>query len=113
MSGIAGNEESVRFLYFRLDPDAKNAEILRLLPMLGPFVTEFKGLRRDIEVAFNKLDEMENNKKNINNNNNNHNHNNNTVFSNTNDDASSVSYSSMLAMFIYRYLTEIGLFQFR
>merc|ERR1719350_2298648 len=67
----------------RLDPDCKNAEILRLLPLLGPFVTEFKGLRRDIDVACNKLDEMENNKKNANNNNNNHNHNNNTVFSNT------------------------------
>ena len=83
---------------FRLDPDSKNAEILRLLPLLGPFVTEFKGLRRDIDVACNKLEEMENNKKNTNNNNNNnnnnHNHNNNTVFSNTTDDASSIACSS-------------------
>merc|ERR1719228_2879402 len=77
----------------RLDPDSKNAEILRLLPLLGPFVTEFKGLRRDIDVACNKLEEMENNKKNTNNNNNNHNHNNNTVFSNTADDASSIACS--------------------
>ena len=77
-----------------MDPDSKNAEILRLLPLLGPFVTEFKGLRRDIDVACNKLEEMENNKKNTNNNNNNHNHNNNTVFSNTTDDASSIACSS-------------------
>ena len=83
-------------MFSRMDPDSKNAEILRLLPLLGPFVTEFKGLRRNIDVAFNKLDEIENNKKNTNNNNNNHNHNNNTVFSNTADDVSSFSCSSRI-----------------
>jgi hypothetical protein len=57
-------------------------------------VAELKGLRRDIDVACNKLDEIENNKKNANNNNKNHNHNNNTVFSNATDDASSIACSS-------------------
>ena len=51
-------------------------------------MTEFKVLRRDIDVLCNKLDETGNKKENMNNYKNEqyqkqHNHNNNTVFSNT------------------------------
>ena len=92
-------------LFFRLDPDTKNSEILRLLPLLTPFASDFVGLRAKIDKAFSQLEDIENAKKNLIHNNNNNNNinnvintiNNNSVFPCHADDTSSYSYSSKLS----------------
>ncbi|XP_023339856.1 potassium voltage-gated channel protein Shab [Eurytemora carolleeae] len=43
----------------RLDSDAKNAEILRLLPLMNPLASEFTGLKKTLEQAFSKIEEVE------------------------------------------------------
>ena len=87
----------MNIIVFRLDPDTKNSEILRLLPLLTPFATDFICLRRKINKAFTQLEEIENAKRNLlhnHNNNNNALHNNNSIFYSHNDDNSSQSYAS-------------------
>ena len=92
---------------FRLDPDTKNSEILRLLPLLTPFANDFVGLRQKIDRAFSQLEDIENAKRNLLHNHNNNNNinntinniNNNSLFSFHGDDASSYSYASKI-MFI-------------
>ena len=92
---------------FRLDPDTKNSEILRLLPLLTPFANDFVGLRHKIDKAFSQLEDIENAKRNLLHNHNNNNNinntinniNNNSLFSFPGDDASSYSYASKI-MFI-------------
>lgn len=86
----------------RLDPDTKNSEILRLLPLLTPFANDFVGLRHKIDKAFSQLEDIENAKRNLLHNHNNNNNinntinniNNNSLFSFPGDDASSYSYAS-------------------
>lgn len=86
----------------RLDPDTKNSEILRLLPLLTPFANDFVGLRHKIAKAFSQLEDIENAKRNLLHNHNNNNNinntinniNNNSLFSFPGDDASSYSYAS-------------------
>ena len=42
----------------RLDTDSKNAEILRLLPLMNPLAAEFNNLKKSLDVAFQKLEEV-------------------------------------------------------
>ena len=42
----------------RLDTESKNAEILRLLPLLNPLAAEFGNVKRSLDLAFNKLEEV-------------------------------------------------------
>ena len=41
-----------------MDSDAKNAEILRLLPLMNPLAAEFAGLKKTLEQAFYKIEEV-------------------------------------------------------
>jgi len=45
--------------FVTLSPEEKNAEILKLLPLLSPFAKDFSELRETIGSAFTKLEELE------------------------------------------------------
>merc|ERR1719242_1891494 len=45
--------------FLRLSAEEKNKEIVKLLPMLSPFAKDFSELRRTIDDAFTKLEELE------------------------------------------------------
>ena len=44
---------------FRLDPERKNSEIHRLLPLLGPFAQDFAGIQSKLSKAFVKLEDID------------------------------------------------------
>ena len=44
---------------FRLDPESKNSEIHRLLPLLGPFAQDFAGIQNKLSKAFVKLEDID------------------------------------------------------
>ena len=44
---------------FRLDPERKNSEIHRLLPLLGPFAQDFAGIQNKLSKAFVKLEDID------------------------------------------------------
>ena len=68
------------FLFIiRLDPDRKNSEILRLLPLLGPFAQDFAGIHSKLNKAFVKLEDIDTIKNVLNNQNKNKNNNNNYI----------------------------------
>ena len=47
------------FITFRLDPESKNSEIHRLLPLLGPFAQDFAGIQNKLSKAFVKLEDID------------------------------------------------------
>ena len=89
---------------FRLEPEKKNSEIMELLPLLGPFAKDFVGIKKKLNKAFHKLEDVDNIKdrsgprtSNKNNNNNfveNLNTRNDQIISFHQDDTSSYSYLS-------------------
>jgi hypothetical protein len=42
-----------------LDTDAKNAEILRLLPLMAPFTLEFTTMQKSLDSAVTKLEQVQ------------------------------------------------------
>ena len=46
-------------IIFRLDPESKNSEIHRLLPLLGPFAQDFAGIQNKLSKAFVKLEDID------------------------------------------------------
>ena len=93
---------------YRLDGEKKSSEILRILPLLGPFAQDFAGIQRKLNKAFVKLEDVDVIKETLNNQNRNKNNNNyiedinlqNNCVSNTcyPDDTSSYSYLSKFAI---------------
>ena len=43
----------------RLDTDAKNAEILRLLPLMAPFTMEFTTMQQSLDTAVTRLEQVQ------------------------------------------------------
>ena len=88
---------------FRLDPESKNSEIHRLLPLLGPFAQDFAGIHNKLSKAFVKLEDIDAIKEAVCLQNRNRNNNNNYIEDLQenasapflNDDNSSYSYLSM------------------
>ena len=46
-------------LVCRLDIDAKNTEILRLLPLMAPFTMEFTSMQKNLDTAVTRLEEVQ------------------------------------------------------
>ena len=49
----------------RLSTCDRNAEIGRLLPLLGPFIMEFKALKQNIDKAFKNMNNIDKSERNI------------------------------------------------
>jgi hypothetical protein len=45
--------------FVRLDTDAKNAEILRLLPLMAPFTIEFTSMQQALDTAVTRLEQVQ------------------------------------------------------
>jgi hypothetical protein len=46
-------------LLHRLDTEAKNAEILRLLPLMAPFTMEFTTMQKNLDMAVMRLEQVQ------------------------------------------------------